>query len=130
MFIISKYLINTVVKYKCLYFFRFVNKRTNVDAVNTWVETTQTTHSHAKMRQVLAQKIKQAANSVHKETTKGAKSLHNRHVKSLVSKLNDYGVEPFEGVAKELSTGKEIDIEIITDMINADVLGTNYSKSL
>ena len=63
-----------------------------VDAVNTWVETT---HIHAKMRQVLAQKIKLVANSVHKETTKGAKSLHNRHVKSLVSKLNDYGVDHF-----------------------------------
>ena len=82
---------------------------TNVDAVNTWVETT---HIHAKMRQVLEQKIKLTANSVHKETTKGVKSLHNRHVKSFVSKLNDYRVDPFEGVTKELSTGKEIDIEI------------------
>ena len=41
---------------------------------------------------------------------------------SKVSKLNDYGVDPFERVAKELSTGKEIYIEIITDMINADVV--------
>ena len=98
-----------------------------MDAVNTWEGTT---HIHAKIGQVLAQKIKLAANSVHKETTKGAKSLHNRHVKSLVSKLNDYGVDPFEGVAKELSTGKEIYIEIITDMINANMWRTNCSKSL
>ena len=94
-------------------------------AVNTWVETT---HIHAKTRLVLAQKIKLAANSVHKETTKGAKSLHNRHVKSLVSKLNDYGVDQFDGMGKELSTGKEIDIEIITDMINADVVGNELFK--
>ena len=47
---------------------------------------------------------------------------------SKVSKLNDYGVDPFEGVAKELSTGKEIDIEIITDMINADVVGNELFK--
>ena len=96
-----------------------------MDAVNTWVEPT---HIHAKMRQVLEQKIKLTANSVHKETTKGAKGLHNRHVKSLVSKLNDYRVDPFEGVVKELSTGKEIDIEIITDMINADVVGNELFK--
>ena len=95
--------------------------------LSTWVETT---HIHAKMRQVLAQNIKLVANSIHKETTKRAKRLHNRHVKRLVSKLNDYGVDPFEGVAKELSTGKEIDIEIITDMINADVVGNELFKNL
>ena len=50
-----------------------------MDAVDNLMDTT---HIHAKMRQVLAQKIKLAANTVHKEMTKGAKRLHNHHVKS------------------------------------------------
>ena len=54
-----------------------------------------------------------STNSVQKETTTNAKTLHNNHVSALVMRLSDYGPDPFSGATRDLSTGKEIDGSIL-----------------
>ena len=94
---------------------------TNVHAVNTRIKMP---HIHAKLREIFASKIRQATPSSHKETTNGAKTLHGKHVQDLKDKLNQYLVDPFgNGVARELITGKEIDVTIIKGLVEADVIG-------
>lgn len=98
---------------------------TNTDAVDNWITTT---HIHAKIRKKMNDQINLSTSSVHKETTVGAKRLHDAHVQALVAKLANYGTDPFKGEARDISTGKEIDGAIFDDISKAADLGNSKFK--
>ena len=98
---------------------------TNLEAVNNWV---MTSHVHAKLKQKLNEVLNIRTQSVHKETTKGAKQMHDDHISKLVLKLKEYGFDPFSGQAREFTTGKEIDSTIVNDMLGAAKLGDELYK--
>ena len=54
----------------------------------------------------LNEKVKVSTYIVQKVTGPGTKHLHNKHMQLLVQALMDFGVGPFSGPVKEISTGK------------------------
>ena len=89
---------------------------TNSDAVN---ERVTTAHVHAKLKEKLNEKIKLSTSCVHKETTPGAKKVNDSHIQLLYTKLAHYGTDPFDGNARDITTGKEIDKAIFNDVSKA-----------
>ena len=86
----------------------------NTESVNNWIEII---HVHAKLKESFHEKIKISTNIAHKEITEGAKKMHDDHVKALVTKLREYGHHPFTGVARDVTAGKEINTEVIKDIL-------------
>ncbi len=51
------------------------------------------------------------------------------NAKALMMKLSDYGTDPFLGVARDLATGKEIDVKILAGGTKASALcNTQFKK--
>ena len=99
---------------------------TNIETVNTWVKTA---HIHAKLRTALKQKIDLTTSTVHKEVTEGGKKLHMNHMNKLIKKLHDYKIDPFgDGPARHITTGREIDCQIVNDMLQAPEIGKEKCK--
>ena len=47
--------------------------------------------------------------------------MHNSQVKSLKQTLEEYNVDPFsDGPVVHITTGKELDQDIVTDLLNAE----------
>ena len=60
------------------------------------------------------------------EMTPGGKSHHKKHVDNLKQKLTGYGVDPFSGGApRNISTGVEIDEDVVNDVLRAPKVGEN-----
>ena len=93
--------------------------------MNNWIITT---HIHAKVKEKLHEQIGLLTSTVHKETTPGAKKAHDAHIKSLVTKLADYGTDPFSGEARNISTGKDIYGAVLNDISTAEDLGNSKFK--
>ena len=75
-------------------------------------------HVHANVENDLREKLKITISSSHKETTPGAKKMHTNNVKSLKEKFYAYKVDPFgDGVARNISTGMEIDTKGIEGLL-------------
>ena len=56
--------------------------------------------------------------------TPGGKKNHAKHVNRLKLKLGGYGVNPFSpGAPRHISTGEEIDKQIVNDVLRAPLLG-------
>ena len=71
-----------------------------------------------------------STSSVHKESTPSGIRLHLSRVKSFKDKLKGYGSNPFgEGPARNITTGKEVALEIIAGLLNAPKLGDDKYKS-
>ena len=100
---------------------------TNYESLNKWV---MTCHIYCKLRIILRKKMRIMTSSVHKELTPGNKRLHNSHVTSLKNKLAEYNVNPFgNGPARSLSTGCEVDVRVINDLLDAEQRGNaQYTK--
>ena len=99
---------------------------TNIKATNRWIRTT---NIYAKLRVEVMKKIKTRISSVHKESTPSGIRLHLSHVKSLKDRLKGYGPHPFgEGPARNISTGKEVALEIIAVLLDSPKLGDDRYK--
>ena len=82
-----------------------------------------TSHIHSQLRLVLKKRMKVYTSSTHKELTPGNNSMHSQKspVKSLKQKLEEYNVDPFsDGSAVHITTGIELDQDIVTDLLNAE----------
>ena len=66
------------------------------------------THVHAKMQNVLREKINITTSALHKQLTSPAKRLHRSHVQRLKEKLRGYNVYPFADVP-HIVTDSELD---------------------
>ena len=65
--------------------------------------------------------MKVYTSSTHKELIPDNKSMHNSQVKSLKQTLEEYNVDPFsDGPVVHITTGKELDQDIVTDLLNAE----------
>ena len=96
---------------------------TDIQATNTWVKTT---HIHAKLRVAFREKLHLKTSSVHKELTDSGKKRHKRNVDSLKLKLHSYQVNPFEeGHARTMTTGAEIDCNVVKGLIDATDRGNH-----
>ena len=94
---------------------------TNIDAVNTWVKTI---HIHSLVRSTMRKQLQLKTSSKHKEMTEGMKKKHADHVRKLKSKLDAYGIDPFDDKKpKSIITGLEINEEVAKDMLNVDKVG-------
>ena len=86
------------------------------NTVNKWIMT-----SHIHIVISLKKRMKVYTSSTHKELTPGNKSMHNSQVKSLKQTLAEYNVDPFsDGPVVHITTGKELDQDIVTDLLNAE----------
>ena len=91
----------------------------DIEKVNTWINTS---HIHAKTREIFNAKTKLATTSLHKENTPSAKLLHREHVQSSTNKLYEYNYDPFSvGPAKQICTGKEISSDIINETCSMQI---------
>ncbi len=100
---------------------------TNTEAVSTWVRTI---HIHCKLREAFRQRLLIKTLSIHKEMTPYGKKIHHQHVKMLQKQLSLYGVNPFSnGSQKFLTTGEEINKTVVSDMLNAAVIGDTHYKA-
>ena len=55
--------------------------------------------------------------------------MHNSQVKSLKQTLEEYNVDPFsDGPVVHKTTGKELDQDIVTDLLNAENIGEERYK--
>jgi hypothetical protein len=98
----------------------------DITTVNTWVKTS---HIHARVRTEFKKNINLCTSAVHKESTASAKELHVRHVSKLKQKLEDYQIDPFgSGAARHITTGKELDHQVVTDMLRAPDIGSEKYK--
>jgi hypothetical protein len=99
---------------------------TDITTVNTWVKTS---HIHARVRTEFKKNINLCTSAVHKESTASAKELHVRHVSKLKQKLEDYQIDPFgSGAALHITNGKELDHQVVTDMLRAPDIGSEKYK--
>jgi hypothetical protein len=99
---------------------------TDITTVNTWVKTS---HIHARVRTEFKKNINLCTSAVHKESTASAKELHVRHVSKLKQKLEDYQIDPFgSGAARHITNGKELDHQVVTDMLRAPDIGSEKYK--
>ena len=90
-----------------------------------------TSHIHSQLRLSLKKRMKVYTSSTHKELTPGNKSMHNSQVKSLKQKLEEYNVDPFsDGPVVHMTTGKELDQDIVTDLLNAENTKSLSSRDL
>ena len=93
----------------------------NIEAVNTWVHTI---HVHSKLRVIFREHLRTKTSAKHKELTPGSKKKHMEHVKNLRAKLKSYGLNQFaESAPKCITTGEEIDLAVVYDMLHADAKG-------
>ena len=93
----------------------------DIDQTNRWIKTV---HIYAKLRMEVTQKIGSATSAVHKETTPSAIKQHLSHVESLKQQLTKYGCNPFsDSNAKNITTGAEIDTNIIAGLLSAPDVG-------
>ena len=100
---------------------------TDMHAVNRWIKTS---HCHAKIRKAVKTQFRIYTSSVHKELTPKNKKLHHDHVNALKKKLQDYNDEPFKpGPARNLVTGKEIDVAVINGLLSAPEKGDRKYKA-
>ena len=98
---------------------------TNVDAVNTWIKTT---NIHTKLRKKFNDTIRLTTDTHHKETTQNKMKRHSQHVKNLKDQLKKYNNNSFgDGPAKQLTTGKISDAKLIQGLLGAEKIGnSNY----
>ena len=96
---------------------------TSNESVYNWV---QTIHIRSELWIALRKMLKHKTLSKHKEMTTDGKSLHKKHVDNLKQKLSGYGVDPFSGGApRNISTGVEIDEDVVNDILRAPKVGEN-----
>ena len=81
------------------------------------------------MREKFNESINLNTSNEHKESTYGAKDMHRKHVEDLKKKLSAYKADPFgERNARDISTGKEVDHNIIEGLINSGERGNELLK--
>ena len=81
------------------------------------------------MREKFNESINLNTSNEHKESTYGAKDMHRKHVQDLKKKLSAYKADPFgERNARDISTGKEVDHNIIEGLINSGERGNELLK--
>ena len=78
------------------------------------------THSIAKLRRALKNKMNMKTSSQHKEFSHGQKKLHEQYVTQLLSNIH---TDPFHGTARNLVSGLEIKSKLIDSLLGANEVG-------
>ena len=95
---------------------------TDLHALNRWVKTS---HIHIfTLREAMKKRFRLNHSSTHKELTCRNKKRQHGHVKKLKKHLVDYNVHSFgPGPVQNFANGKEIDINIIQELLDAGKTG-------
>ena len=84
-------------------------------------------HKLAKLRRHVKDRFLIKTSSGHNETSSGAKARHEKQVSSLIEKLQTYHT-PFEGPARNISTGIELDTAIVQGLIGVRSVGEEMHR--
>ena len=100
---------------------------TNIEAVNTWVNTI---YIHGMLRVALRKELQIKTSSKHKELTRSGKKMHSSHVSALKSKLRSYGIDHFSArLPRCITTGEQIMSSVSQDMLSASITGNDLFLS-
>ena len=84
-------------------------------------------HKLAKLRKHVKDHLHIKTSSAHNETSARAKAKHEKQVVSLIEKLQTY-YTPFEGLARNISTGIELEPAIVEGLIGARSVGEEMHR--
>ena len=90
---------------------------TSEEAVDDFVLNT---HSLAKLRRALKDKMNMKTSSQHKEFSQGQKRLHEQYIMQLINNIHS---DPFHGLARNMISGLEITPKIIDSLLGATATG-------
>ncbi len=91
----------------------------NVQCMNDYVNTH---HIFVALRTAMETKLLLKTSSVHKEATMAGKKKHQEKVEVLKKKLKGYEYS-FDGKARNIATGEQLDENIVTNLLNAEETG-------
>ena len=95
---------------------------TSGEAVDDFVLNT---HSLAKLRRALKNKMNIKTSNAHKEFSYGQKKLHEQYIKCLISNIH---TDPFHGCARNIISGVEVSPKIIESLLGSTAIGEAQKK--